>query len=90
LDFSPLILKSLKQATRRSGRGRFVPPDPKVVAQRAAIAIALKAKIAEIEETFKTLTAEEQSQTILKVEHARGIDLTGTGLKPISESGDNF
>lgn len=88
--FEPLVLRMPITARRRPGRGRFVPPDPLVVARREEIARRLKARLAEIDATLQNLSDNQRKNVFLKVEHARPINLVGTGLKPITEPGEHF
>ncbi len=88
--FEPLILRMPITARKRPGRGRFIPPDREIVARRAEIARRLNARLSEIDATIQNLSTDERKNVFLKVEHTRPINLVGTGLKPISESGENF
>ena len=96
-DYPPFSLPPPRKARRRDAR-RYVPPSGEVVARRAArreIAEGLRRQIEPLSASLRGMSEEERRAVFYKVEHsgAGRLDIDsfgGTGLKPLSEPGENF
>src|SRR4051812_6987312 len=86
-DFPSLRLVAPELVPRRNERSRPVPTRPEIIAARQEIANRARASIAAASAFLKQLSPDQRRAVFLKLEHDGPLDLTGTGLKPIS-SGD--
>lgn len=89
VEYKPLALKRPKIADRKPEKPRPVPLPPETIAKRKQIAKALLQKIAPVSKALGQMTDNERKAVFFKLEHDGKIDLTGTGLKAISEASES-
>ena len=85
-NYPPFRLPRPEIADRRPEKQRFVTLAADVVARRHEIARLLGAKIEDVSRRLGQLSDEQRKAVFVKLEHEGNIDLTGTGLKPITRS----
>jgi hypothetical protein len=84
-NYPPLPLVAPTIEDRRGERPRPVPLSAEVIARRGEIAQRLKRQIDPISERLSALTDEQRRAVFLKLEHDAPVQLTGTGLRAITE-----
>ncbi len=89
-DFPLLSLSQPQTAKRRPGKPLFVPLPPDKIKQRREKADNLRQQVRRISRQLEEMSEEERKAVLIKLEHEQKINLSGTDLKPISESTQNF
>jgi len=89
-DFPLFSLTQPQSAKRRPVQPTFVPLSRDKIEQRKEKADYLKQQVREISQKLQKMPEEERKAVLIKLEHEQKISLDGTGLKPISESTQNF
>lgn len=84
-NYPPLPLMTPTIEDRRGERPRPVPLSAEVIARRGEIAQRLKRQIDPISQRLTALTDEQRRAVFLKLEHDAPVQLTGTGLRAITE-----
>ncbi|MEG4505617.1 S8 family peptidase [Microcoleus sp. F6_B4] len=85
-DFPLFSLTQPQTAKRRSAKPKLFPLSPEKVEQRQEKANNLKHQLQPISRKLQKMSPEERKTVLIKLEHEKKISLSGTDLKPISES----
>ncbi|MCH2247780.1 MAG: S8 family peptidase [Crocosphaera sp.] len=89
-DFPLFSLTQPETAKRRRENSRFTPLSPEKIEQRKEKADNLRQQVRGISRRLQEMSEQERKAVLIKLEHEQKIDLSGTDLKPISESTQNF
>ncbi|MEM1167605.1 MAG: S8 family serine peptidase [Cyanobacteria bacterium P01_H01_bin.35] len=87
----PLLSLTQPQTAKRRGQKSYpVPLPPEKIKQRKEKADNLKQQVRSFSRQVKEMSEEERKAVLIKLEHEQKVNLTGTDLKPISESNQHF
>ena len=89
-DFPLFSLIDPQTATRRSERPRLTPLSLDRIQNRSEKARNLKRQVGDLSRQLHAMSEEQRKTVLIKLEHEQKIPLSGTGLKPISESSQYF
>jgi len=89
-DFPLFSLTQPQNAQRRRVTPPFVPLSREKIEQRKEKSENLKQQVRVLSQRLQEMPEEERKAILIKLEHEKKISLDGTGLKPISESTQNF
>jgi len=89
-EYKPVALQKPRVADRKREKPRPAPLSQEIIARRKLIATALLEKIEPVSNTLKQMSDDERKVVFFKLEHEGKIDLTGTGLKAISDPSDSI
>lgn len=89
-DFPLFSLTQPQNAKRRRVTPPFVPLSREKIEQRKEKSENLKQQVRVLSQRLQEMPEEERKAILIKLEHEKKISLDGTGLKPISESTQNF
>ncbi|MEG4852227.1 S8 family peptidase [Microcoleus sp. B5-D4] len=85
-DFPLFSLTQPQTAKRRSAKSQFFPLPPEKIEQRQEKANNLRRQAQAISRKLQEMSPDERKTVLIKLEHEKKISLSGTDLKPISES----
>lgn len=89
-DFPLLSLTQPQTAKRGKEPPRLLPLSPEKIQQRKEKADNLRQQVRRISRQLQEMSEEERKSVLIKLEHEQKVNLSGTGLKPISESSQHF
>jgi len=89
-DFPLFSLTQPQSAKRRRVIPPFVPLSPEKIEQRKEISDNLIQQVRGLSKRLQEMSEVQRKAVLIKLEHEQKISLDGTGLKPISESTQNF
>ena len=89
-DYTPLKIQKSKKLNRRPIKVGRPPLPAGFLEMRAELASSIKEDIVALGRSLTPRSPEEKKAIFLKVEHERPLDFTGTDLKKVFESGENF
>jgi len=89
-EFPPLGLPIPQMADRRKEKPRVPPLSDDLLARRQEVARTLHDQVASLSERLHSMTEEERKAVFYKIEHEGTAPLSGTDLKPITESTERF
>ncbi len=89
-NFPLFSLTQPQNAKRRGVKPPFVPLSREKIEQRKEKSENLKQQVRVLSQRLQKMPEEERKAILIKLEHEQKISLSGTGLKPISESTQNF
>jgi len=89
-DFPLFSLIDPQTATRRSERPHLTPLSSDKIQNRSEKARNLQRQVKDISQQLQAMSEEQRKTVLIKLEHEQKIPLSGTGLKPISESSQYF
>jgi len=89
-DFPLFSLTQPQNAKRRPVKFPLVPLAREKIEQRKEISENLMQQVRGLSQRLEEMSEEQRKAVLIKLEHEQKISLNGTGLKPISESTQNF
>ncbi|NER05749.1 MAG: S8 family peptidase, partial [Okeania sp. SIO3C4] len=89
-NFPIFSLTQPQTAKRRKEKPRFVRLPLEKIKERKEKADNLIKQVRSFSRQLKEMSEEERKAVLIKLEHEQKVDLTGTDLKPISESTQHF
>ena len=89
-NFPLLSLTQPQTAKRRNQKPPYLPLTPEKIERRKEKADNLKQQVRRISRQLEEMSEEERKAVLIKLEHEQKVNLSGTGLKPISESSQHF
>ena len=89
-DFPLFSLIDPQTAIRRSEKPRLTPLSSDRIQNRSEKARNLKRQVGDLSRQLQVMSEEQRKTVLIKLDHEQKIPLSGTGLKPISESSQYF
>lgn len=84
-DRPPIRIVSPQSAARAKQKPQRQPVSPELLARRAEVARSLGVKVQSLSAALQALSDAERKAVFYKLTHDGAVDLTGTGLKPLTD-----